>query len=80
LDARGNVANKNEEKAEVLNAFFEPQSLLDWLFPAYSAPSAGRQEGEWNKTPIIQEEAVNDLLCHLDTYKSTGPDRIHQEC
>jgi len=30
-----------------------------------------------NKPPIIQEEAVNDLLCHLDTYKSMGPDGIH---
>jgi len=32
------------------------------------------REGEWNKSPIIQEEAVNDLLCHLDTYKSMGLD------
>jgi len=27
--------------------------------------------------PTIQEEAVNDLLCHLDTYKSMGTDGIH---
>ncbi|GAB0208333.1 mitochondrial enolase superfamily member 1 [Grus japonensis] len=27
--------------------------------------------------PIIQEEAVNNLLCHLDTHKSMGPDGIH---
>ncbi|GAB0204034.1 mitochondrial enolase superfamily member 1 [Grus japonensis] len=26
---------------------------------------------------MIQEEAVNDLLCHLDTHKSMGPDGIH---
>jgi len=35
------------------------------------------REGERNKSPIIQEEAVNDLLCHLDTYRSMGPDGIH---
>jgi len=35
------------------------------------------REGEQNKPPIIQEEAVNDLLGHLDTYKSMGPDGIH---
>jgi len=35
------------------------------------------RDGEQNKTPIIQEEAVNDLLCHLDAYKSMGPDGIH---
>jgi len=35
------------------------------------------REGEQNKPPIIQEEAVNDLLCHLDIYKSMGPNGIH---
>ena len=34
-------------------------------------------ERERNKPPIIQEEAVNHLLCHLDTYKSMRPDGIH---
>ena len=34
-------------------------------------------EGEWNKPPIIQEEAVNNLLCHLDTYKSVESGGIH---
>jgi len=34
------------------------------------------REGEQNKSPIIQQEAVNDLLCHLDT-TSMGPDGIH---
>jgi len=34
-------------------------------------------EGERNKSPIIQKEAVNDLLCHLHAYKSMGPDGIH---
>jgi len=28
------------------------------------------RDGEQKKPPIIQEEIVNDLLCHLDTYKS----------
>jgi len=35
------------------------------------------REGEQNKPPIIHEEAVNDLLCHLDTHKSMEPDGIH---
>jgi len=35
------------------------------------------RDGEQNKPPIIQEEAVNDLLCHLDTHRSMGPDGIH---
>jgi len=35
------------------------------------------RDGEHNKPPIMQEQEVNDLLCHLDTYKSMGPDGIH---
>jgi len=35
------------------------------------------REGEQNKPPIMQEEPVNDLLRHLDAYKSVGPDEIH---
>jgi len=34
------------------------------------------KDGDQNKPPIIQEEAVNDLLRHLDTYKSMGVDGI----
>jgi len=34
-------------------------------------------EGERNKPPIIQEEAVNDPLCHLHTHKSMGLDGSH---
>jgi len=35
------------------------------------------REGEQNKTLIIQEAAVSNLLFYLDTYKSIGPDGIH---
>jgi len=34
-------------------------------------------EGERNKPPIIQEEAVNDPLCDLYTHKSMGLDGSH---
>jgi len=35
------------------------------------------REGVRNKPSIIQEEEVNELLGHLDTYKSMGLDGIH---
>jgi len=74
----GNIAKKDEEKAEVLHAFFAS------VFNSQTSYSEGTQppvledrDGGQNKPPVIQEEAVNDLLCHLATYKSMGPDRIH---
>jgi len=78
LDVGENIANKDEEKAEVLNGFFVS------VFNSQTGYSQGSQppvledrDGEQNKTPIIQEEAVNDMLCHLNAYKSIGSDGIH---
>jgi len=36
-------------------------------------PELENRDGE-KKPPIIHEEAVNDLLHHLDTHKPMGPD------
>jgi len=73
-----NVATTDEEKTEVLNAFFAS------VFNSQTGYSQGShlpvledREGEWNKPLILQEKAVNDLLCHLDTPKFMGPDEIH---
>jgi len=74
----GNIATKDEEKAEVLHAFFASDFNSQTGYSQGSQPPVLEDgEGEWNKPPIIQEEAVNDLLCHLDTYKSTGPNGNH---
>ncbi|KAK4806819.1 hypothetical protein QYF61_005615 [Mycteria americana] len=35
------------------------------------------RDGDQNGAPIIQGEMVSDLLHHLDTHKSMGPDEIH---
>jgi len=78
LDARGNIANKDEEKAEALNAFFVSVFNSQTDYPqGRQPPVLEDREAEWNKPPTIQKEAVNDLLCHLDSCKSMGPDGIH---
>ncbi|KAK4815154.1 hypothetical protein QYF61_017595 [Mycteria americana] len=74
----GNIVTKAEEKAEVLNGAFAS------VFNSKTSCSLGTQppeladrDAEQNEAPIIQGEMVSDLLHHLDTHKSMGPDGIH---
>ncbi|KAK4815646.1 hypothetical protein QYF61_005208 [Mycteria americana] len=78
VDGGGNTVTKDEEKTEVLNAFFASG------FNSRANCSLGTQpleledrDGDQTGTPIIQGEIVSDLLHHLDTHKSMGPDEIH---
>lgn len=41
------------------------------------SPELEDQNREQSEAPITQGEMVSDLLHHLDTQKSTGPDGIH---
>ncbi|KAK4826013.1 hypothetical protein QYF61_003786 [Mycteria americana] len=78
LDGGRNAVTKDEEKAEVLSAFFAS------VFNSRANCSLGTQppksedrDRDQNGAPIIQGEMVSDLLHHLDTHKSMGPDEIH---
>ncbi|RMC06774.1 hypothetical protein DUI87_16220 [Hirundo rustica rustica] len=45
--------------------------------PQESCPGLVDGVREQNGPPVIQEEAVRELLSHLDVHKSMGPDGIH---
>nr|XP_010310545.1 PREDICTED: uncharacterized protein LOC104643050 [Balearica regulorum gibbericeps] len=52
------------------------RSWGDKIRKGIQPPELEDRDGEQKKPPIIQEEAVNDLLRHLETHKSVGPDGI----
>ncbi|GAB0175572.1 mitochondrial enolase superfamily member 1 [Grus japonensis] len=69
---------KDEEKTEVLNAFFALVfNSKTSCSPGTRPPELENRDREQSEAPIIQGEMLSDLLHHLDTHKSMGLDGIH---
>ncbi|GAB0175853.1 mitochondrial enolase superfamily member 1 [Grus japonensis] len=74
----GNIVTKDEEKAEVLHAFFASVLNSKTSCPlGTQPPELEDRDGEQSEAPITQGEIVSNLLHQLGQQKSMGLDGIH---
>ncbi|PKU42896.1 rna-directed dna polymerase from mobile element jockey-like [Limosa lapponica baueri] len=78
-DGSRNIVTKEEEKAEVLHAFFASVFKSKTSFSLSTQPTElVDRGGEQNEAPVTQSKMVKNLLQLLDIHKSMGPDGIHK--
>ncbi|GAB0182819.1 mitochondrial enolase superfamily member 1 [Grus japonensis] len=76
LNKNGHLTNRDIDKAETFNGFFISVFNTDDGLWDPSCPELEDHDCGNDKLPA-DPEIVQDLLLHLDAYKSMGPDGIH---
>ncbi|GAB0188707.1 mitochondrial enolase superfamily member 1 [Grus japonensis] len=76
LDENGHLTNRDIDKAETFNAFFASVFNTDDGLWDPRCPELEDRDCGNDKLPA-DPEIVQELLLHLDAYKSMGPDGIH---
>ncbi|GAB0180024.1 hypothetical protein GRJ2_000467700 [Grus japonensis] len=76
LNKNGHLTNRDIDKAETFNAAFTSVFNTDDGLWDPSCPELEDRDCGNNKLPA-DPEIVQELLLHLDAYKSMGPDGIH---
>ncbi|KAJ7399961.1 hypothetical protein BTVI_109722 [Pitangus sulphuratus] len=75
LDEDGHLTNRVRNKAEVFNALFASVFNMDAESRGSQCPELEGHDCDNDQLPV-EHEIVQDLLLHLDPYKSMWPDRI----
>ena len=75
------MVTKDQDKAEVLSAFFASVFNSKTCYSLGTQPPAlVDRDGEQNRPCIIHDEMVLDLLQKLNAQKSMESDGLHLEC
>jgi len=73
----GVLVTEDEEKVQLLNAFFALVFSAKAGPQKSQAPDVREEVSRKDDLPLVEEDCVRDHLRNLDAHKSMGPDGMH---
>ena len=77
LNEVGVLVTEDEEKVQLLNAFFALVFSAKAGPQKSQAPDVREEVSRKDDLPLVEEDCVRDHLRNLDAHKSMGPDGMH---